>query len=291
VNKKVIKAMTFDMELVSLERAFIALAPELARKMNFYAGKAPGIEQKSDGSIVTALDREIELQLRELTSTVFKSPYFFLGEEGEETNPSLFEPVFDNNVLVICDPIDGTTNFVAGKNWFGTLFAVYVKQGDTFIPRFGCVLAAGQQMLYARRDSCLQIINLESGVAHLPQPPAAAIQGKGPLKVSAFQASRQYFDPSMVDFTKRSASIADGLEVFSGTIDVAVMRGKWWDLAAIFAVSELAGNNIYSMRSRCLVNGFTADDFHSEAVDLWKVREPFAMYRTSNQLRFESVLV
>jgi len=73
------------------------------------------IEEKEDGSLVTEIDKEIELIFRESLSSKFPS-HNVIGEEfGFDEKESKYTWVID--------PLDGTHNFIAGKPLFGTLIS------------------------------------------------------------------------------------------------------------------------------------------------------------------------
>jgi fructose-1,6-bisphosphatase/inositol monophosphatase family enzyme len=80
------------------------------------AFRNPGlaVERKSDGSVVTAADRESERKIRAFFSSAHPHVYPVLGEEmGDQTRDSRFRWTVD--------PIDGTLGFTRGLPTFGTL--------------------------------------------------------------------------------------------------------------------------------------------------------------------------
>lgn len=77
------------------------------------------IEQKSDKSLVTSADTEIEKKIREEISR--KHPeHGILGEEFPETQA-------DADFKWILDPIDGTEDFTRGLPFWGTIIALHYK--------------------------------------------------------------------------------------------------------------------------------------------------------------------
>ena len=77
------------------------------------------IEQKSDKSLVTSADIEIEEKLREKIAELYPE-HGILGEEFPETNP-------DSDFKWILDPIDGTEDFTRGLPFWGTIIALHYK--------------------------------------------------------------------------------------------------------------------------------------------------------------------
>ena len=53
----------------------------------------------------------------------------FIGEESVAADPALLETVFDAELSVMVDPIDGTSNFVAGVPLFGVM-ATIARRGE-----------------------------------------------------------------------------------------------------------------------------------------------------------------
>lgn len=79
--------------------------------------RAPlAVEQKSDGSPVTAIDRAVEEALR----TAIRAEHPSHGVLGEEFPPH--QP--DAELVWVIDPLDGTKDFIYGLPLFGTLIAL-----------------------------------------------------------------------------------------------------------------------------------------------------------------------
>ena len=93
---------------------------------------------KSDGSIVTAIDREAELQARDLLLELFPSDGFLGEEHGEIEGTSGYRWVVD--------PIDGTESFARGVPLFGTLIGLEYKgeaiAGAANLPAIGESISA-----------------------------------------------------------------------------------------------------------------------------------------------------
>jgi fructose-1,6-bisphosphatase/inositol monophosphatase family enzyme len=92
-----------------MEEARRIIEPALARGFN--------VETKADASLVTDIDRAVELRLRELIERWFPDH----GILGEEYPPARADSPFQ----WIMDPIDGTEEFVHGIPTFGSMLALY----------------------------------------------------------------------------------------------------------------------------------------------------------------------
>ena len=109
--------LDFALELVKESKEILRSS---FQKGESFKGK---IETKSDGSPVSALDREVELLFRKRIREKFPE-HFILGEEfgayqAQEKGESGF--------LWVIDPIDGTKSFISGNPFFGTLVALLYK--------------------------------------------------------------------------------------------------------------------------------------------------------------------
>ena len=82
------------------------------------------VETKADSTPVTQADREGERAMRDLITRHYPG-HGVIGEEFGESDAGA------DSVWVL-DPIDGTTSFVTGRPWFGTLIAL-VHKGETVL--------------------------------------------------------------------------------------------------------------------------------------------------------------
>ena len=101
-----------NVELLKFANEFADISKSILKKYYFKNFK---IEEKSDGTLVTEIDKKIESKFRKL----LKKKFPFHGIIGEE-----FENYQDENEYVwIIDPLDGTHSFISGKPLFGTLIS------------------------------------------------------------------------------------------------------------------------------------------------------------------------
>lgn len=103
----------------------VATAEVLPRFRALTAGE---VEEKSPGDLVTIADRECErvlsTRLRELRDVPV------VGEEATAVDPTLLTQVAAAPAAWLVDPIDGTSNFVAGRTDFVVMVA-YIEHGST----------------------------------------------------------------------------------------------------------------------------------------------------------------
>jgi len=127
-------------ELQHLLDFAVAIAREAGEITLRYFRSQIAIENKADGSEVTAADREAEAHLRQRIAQQFPGDAIW-GEEQENLEGT-------SGRRWIVDPIDGTFSFVRGVPMFGVLVAL-VDQGEVVL---GVVnLPATNEIVYAAR--------------------------------------------------------------------------------------------------------------------------------------------
>lgn len=86
------------------------------------------IDTKSGpNDFVTQADIEAERQLRRVLSDFYPAATF-IGEEVAQSDPSLVTGLESSNgAFWVVDPLDGTRNFVQGRDEFGTIVALVVN--------------------------------------------------------------------------------------------------------------------------------------------------------------------
>ncbi|MER5866095.1 inositol monophosphatase family protein [Kitasatospora sp. NPDC002040] len=106
----------------------LAEASAAAVEPRFRALAAGEVIEKAPGEIVTVADREAEeiisRRLRELL------PIPVVGEEAVAADPGLAEALRSEPAVWLVDPVDGTSNFVAGRPDFAVM-ASLVRAGQT----------------------------------------------------------------------------------------------------------------------------------------------------------------
>ncbi len=91
--------------------------------------KAADIEEKAPGEVVTQADREAELIIGQVLQKL-RPDAVFVGEEATATDPGLLDAVSQQKTVWLVDPLDGTSNFVAGHDDFAVMVAL-VEKGQT----------------------------------------------------------------------------------------------------------------------------------------------------------------
>ncbi|KNE55966.1 hypothetical protein AMAG_01817 [Allomyces macrogynus ATCC 38327] len=110
-------------------RAALAVAREAGAiiKAAFEDGQAPpnpNIKDANDVDLVTATDQAVEALIQSRLRDAFPD-YAFIGEETVAANNGQAPPL-TARPTIICDPVDGTTNFVHGFPFVCTALALVV---------------------------------------------------------------------------------------------------------------------------------------------------------------------
>ena len=86
------------------------------------------IEEKSKGDLVTIADRASELWLAPKLEALVPGS-LALGEEAASADAALLDRLEDDTPVWTIDPVDGTGNFVAGRETFGVMLSL-VERGE-----------------------------------------------------------------------------------------------------------------------------------------------------------------
>lgn len=153
------------------------------------------IEEKSKGDFVTIADREAELWLTPRLEALVPGSRV-LGEEATAKTPELLSIVESADPYWTVDPVDGTGNFVAGRETFGVMVA-YVEGGDV-----------RQAWIYLPVSGDMAMAEL----------------GSGAYWHSTGEVSRMYAGHS-----------PDDVEKINGAFNVRFMSETWRDSVELFA--------------------------------------------------------
>lgn len=196
------------------------------------------IQEKSPGEVVTIVDREVESLLSlELARIVPGS--VVVGEEACSANPELLKQLRSERAWVV-DPLDGTGNFIAGREEFAILLG-YFEAGS-------CVAS----WLYRPIDDTLYFAERGAG---------ASVNGQGlsasaspPERLRGIVKTRFLPSPLREQVTSRAAArlseVLPGANctafdypgIASGDVDFALYwRTLPWDHAACVLFIEEAG--------------------------------------------------
>jgi inositol-phosphate phosphatase / L-galactose 1-phosphate phosphatase / histidinol-phosphatase len=205
-------------------------------------GLAPAVQVKSDRSLVTQLDRTIELRLREMISSRYPTHGILGEEEGSERTDAEF--------LWVLDPIDGTAPFIAGVPVFGTLIAL-LHEGrpilgvmDLPVTKDRWVGVQGQPTLHQGKPCATRVCdNLADAMLTASNPDFFA-----PDELPAFEALRTRTRWRIYG----GCCMSYGL-LASGRTDIAIdSKLKLYDYAPFVPIIEGAGGVITDWDGKAL---------------------------------------
>jgi histidinol-phosphatase len=204
------------------------------------------VRQKQDGTPVTEADLAVEEALREALAKRFPGDAVLGEEHGLEGSPGR---------TWVLDPIDGTKNFAAGIQIFGTLIALL----DHEAPVVGVVSAPALAERYCANRGGGATLNgnrIEvSAVSELSE----AFLVWGDVSWAVENASSDLSFATLVRGAARTRAFGDfwgHMLVARGAAD-AMMEGSLhvWDWAALQVLVEEAGGRVTQLDGRPLVHG------------------------------------
>ncbi|WP_280433843.1 inositol monophosphatase family protein [Nocardia carnea] len=150
-------------------------AGEIAIRPRFRRLGAAQIQEKAPGDLVTVADREAEQLISRGLREVLDIPV--VGEESAAEDPSRLSALSARSCWVV-DPIDGTSNFVAGRREYAVMVAL-LRNGA---PVAGWILVPEAGQLYVAEHGSGAFRN--GAPIRRPAPPAEVerLQGAAPTK-------------------------------------------------------------------------------------------------------------
>lgn len=196
-------------------------------------------EKSRPGDVVTAADTAAEIALERALVALLPGS-LIVGEEAAETAPDVMDRLGSDAPVWVLDPVDGTRNFVAGRECFAVIVAL-VQEGRTlagwvYDPVAGLFLWAGLgQGAWVRH-------NKGGGWDHVKL--RTDIGDVRTLKGSVPKRLRETLAPWPGGLTRYFCVGREYMDAVLGRIDFAVYGGvlKPWDHAAgLLAYNEAGG--------------------------------------------------
>jgi len=235
--------------LQSLLDFAVRVAREAGDITRRYFRKSLAVERKTDGSPVTAADREAERFIRESIQNAFPDDGI-LGEEEDE------RPGTSDRRWII-DPLDGTYSFVHGVPLFGVLIAAEVAAE----PVLGVAnLPALDELVYAARGLGCFWNGAPARVS------ATQTLSEALLLATDFGMCEQYgFGPAAAALQRKASARRTWGDCY-GHILVATGRAdvmldpvmNVWDCAALLPIVEEAGGTFTDWQGRRTIHGGNA---------------------------------
>lgn len=253
--------MDFDIRQ-RLELALQAASQGAAIALDHFNRASLRVDRKSDGTPVTAADRECEAHIRAMLARHAPDDGF-LGEESGEAPAR-------SGWTWILDPVDGTKSFIHGVPLWGTLLAAEhageVRIGVVALPAMG-------ESIYASAGG---------GAWHLMgnQPPRPARVSDATLRDGpvCFTALESFDAAGRADVLARLRERCPILRGWSDAYSqVLVATGRAvaavepalssWDIAPMAVILREAGGTLFDFGGRTTIHGGSAVSVNSRAAD------------------------
>lgn len=194
--------------------------------------------EKKPNDFVTIADEESEKAFTKLLAEALPGS-LVVGEEAVSKDKGVLGRIRESAPVWIIDPIDGTYNFMTGRELFGILIAL-VKDGVT---EYGWAYdVPGNRMAYARRGGGAWLDGKPLKVSCDKEKLGDLVGQGGGAKGWHFTAARKYFG----DIVNIRCALHDFMNVFTGKADfvVHINYTKPWDHAALCLIMQEAGGHV-----------------------------------------------
>lgn len=201
------------------------------------------IERKSDGSLVTEQDAEVELALFTIVKRYWPEATILAEEQFEADKLQEF---LKDGTYISIDPIDGTKPFAAGLTDSSAISVGFIKE---HVPVAGIVVQFGQNRafcglvdfgIHIRQSIECTSWNRFSRVRS-PEPMIGLdLAGSVAKNPTEWEANRRLVEK--FGFPRNQPSVSSGIELLCGNTKFWVSAGaKNWDIAATASLVREAG--------------------------------------------------
>ncbi len=217
----------------------IALAREVAREEITPRYLRVAHTHKNDGSLFTEADAATQKALVSALPDIIQSPV--LGEEMTEAEQRAAWAAGENGLWCI-DPIDGTSNFVAGIPYFAISVA-WLRNGRR---ELGVVFdPVANECFYAARGQGAFLDDEPLPIRNPVSELRRAMAGIEPKRLPKALIAKLVAEPPYASLRNFGASALDWCYTAAGRFDIYVHgKQKLWDYAAGALILEEAGGKL-----------------------------------------------
>lgn len=233
----------------------------------------PPMELKSDNSVVTAADREIEAFFSTRCDRPEQGVYLIGEETVEKHDRNYIDRALQGDFCWILDPIDGTAPYSAHLNMWGISLGLmqhgHLTEGAVALPVLDILLATWQQKIY-----CCKLSSESAWEVFTPQ--VSALKTSGHIAIGQLQAHQWRFDGPNQLFAW-SSCVGSVYWVLSGLATAYCGDFKLWDIAGLLPILRNANYPIIStVGDHKLLSADPADNMFEFApgARCWKVKAP-----------------
>jgi fructose-1,6-bisphosphatase/inositol monophosphatase family enzyme len=237
------------------------------------AHEAPTRESwvKSDGSLVTATDLEVERVFTEAIAREFPGmPVIAEESEAARINgfsgrpQDFYASLLGEPHLIIIDPLDGTKNFVLGHKEFCIAAALTARVGGGVWPIAGVVaIPTEDRMLWSDGERVSGEV-ISSGAAL-----TVAQERTGAAEVSISSRDRRWLDEQGLvlrqPWVSSGSSVYDMAGTLTGKLRASVVGSqRLWDLVAPLALARPLGLELRDLLTGKSVSAIAPDDLSQD---------------------------
>lgn len=252
---------------------FIAAALGIVRELVPVARAGASCTDKSvctkrDGSLVTAIDQEVETRLVTFFNRTFPGVPV-LGEEGAiDLSATSAQQAYGSFMSAGCqitiDPIDGTRNFIDGNPQYCIAVALSAGGPAGVWPRAGIVAIPEQQKIYWSGETAVWVEDLVTGTQRAA---VSRSQAHGPLSVNsrdrAWLASHNM--QLLVPWVSSGSSVYDFLGTILGRNRASIIGSqRLWDLMAPLSLATMNGVVLRDLQSGQQVRSIQMADLSTD---------------------------
>jgi 3'(2'), 5'-bisphosphate nucleotidase len=241
-------------DLAELKQVMERAALAASRVIVAIHSAGPDVQYKSDSSPVTEADEEAE----KLILTALRQDFPSIPVVAEEAVAAGHVPDISGGLFFLVDPLDGTKEFIAGRNEF-TVNIALIRDGA---PVAGVVLAPALSTGFVATDNRAERFKV-TGDFTIAERQTIGCRGRG--KALTAVASRSHDTPETARFLDdhgidARTAIGSSLKfclVAEGLADVypRFSRTMEWDTAAGDAVLRAAGGETHTLDGASLIYG------------------------------------
>lgn len=243
---------------------------------NFHS--AHEISIKSDESIVTKTDREVEeILIPRLKELLPDSE--IIGEESAPKDPEEIDKCFQSEYLWAVDPIDGTMNFASGIPNFTVSIGLLKKTENGYEPVSGGISFPAASEIYFTDDEKTFCKNIESGekteVSYKKRDSVSSILLPNHLALRLNLDQKNRF---VGNLRFMGSTAADLLFVSLGKGSASCTIAHIWDVAAGFAIAKTQNIFPRDLSTGQIKKYFSRDNFlYGEASIHWRLKDPLVL--------------
>ena len=243
-----IEEIVKDVESEYVEELKTALkaAEKAGKVMDSYSNRNAVVEKRksSYSDLVTEADIECQKAIIEVISDSYPQDSFLAEEEG-------LKPDSKDRYWVI-DPIDGTTNFMTGFDYFCTSIALRVKHeskiGVVYSPETGL-----NKLFYAVKDEGSYVKGINSGkirkleTSQRSLKDSSVVIDHSNLDDKSRHINGEFINSLMktgMSFRRPGSAALNLANIGAGSLDGAIIHVNDWDYAAGSLIIEEAGGEV-----------------------------------------------